>query len=157
MGKDDPWTNLLLYVVSFVLAAAAIFCLFWAMKTENEIFVLPFIAWMGLNILLALIFFVASIWSLIDPQSGAAHVINNIMADGNSTIIAENELEENRTKIQQFSTFVIVIALVVIALAIWFASVAYKYYTYLKAMKKARNPRNVVHHEIDTFKKEIKQ
>ena len=71
-------------------------CIILAMKTEKELLLLPAVLLCIIGVLVGLFFLIVSIWSLIDPQSDPAKVVNNFVVSSNQTSVEDNGLSENR-------------------------------------------------------------
>ncbi|CAI4226966.1 unnamed protein product [Auanema sp. JU1783] len=154
--EDQTWTCIIASSLVFAVTIAAVFLIFLAKKKENEKFLLPFLALMVLYMVVAVAVVICGIWSLIDPESGPFK--GTILHPTNGTLAGDaDESLSHHTGQTVTSAFFIVASLIIVALAIWFIFVVYKYYIYIKDMKNARNPQNVVYHEVNTLKREVKQ
>ncbi|PAV88978.1 hypothetical protein WR25_14937 [Diploscapter pachys] len=151
------WPTLGLHVFVLIGIFLVAICIILAMKTEKELLLLPAVLLCIIGVLVGLVFLIVSIWSLIDPQSDPAKVVNNFVVSSNQTLVDDNGLSENRGSIQVVSAVGAALSLLGIAICIWVAIVLFKYYTYLRDMKRARNPRNEVHYEVSTIKKGMHQ
>ncbi|CAI2355867.1 unnamed protein product [Caenorhabditis sp. 36 PRJEB53466] len=151
------WTTVILHFILLLGVIACAAALFLAMKSEKEKLLLPVAGIAAFGALISLIFFIFTIWSLIDPSGVTGQLVNNFVVSQNSSLTEDQGLEENREEIQAVSAVSVVLSLVGIAASIWVAFVVYKYYMYLKDMKFARVPKNQVHIEITDLKKGINQ
>ncbi|CAB3400720.1 unnamed protein product [Caenorhabditis bovis] len=151
------WTTFVIHCLLLLGVLACAFALFIAMKAEKEKLLLPVAGIAAFGALVSIVFFVFTLWSLIDPSGTTGKLVNNFVVSQNNTASADFGLAENRGDIQAVSAVTMVLSLLGLAASIWVAFVVYKYSMYLKDMKFARVPKNQVHIEITDLKKGITQ
>ncbi|CAD6187519.1 unnamed protein product [Caenorhabditis auriculariae] len=156
--NHGTWATFILHSVILVGIGLCAATLFLAMKTEKEKMLLPVVGLAVLGAVVALIFFFFCIWTLFDPVGESGKIVNNFVMTHNNTLQKDYGLEENRDDIQTVSAFGVVLSLLGLAASIWVAFVVYKYYMYLRDMKRARNPKTQVvqvNREVTALKKRL--
>ncbi|CAJ0583191.1 unnamed protein product, partial [Mesorhabditis spiculigera] len=132
--------------IFLVLAIFVYAMMLLAMKKENEMFLIPYFIFMAINIILFVLLFISSIWALIEPVSGPGAGFNQFLMRGNQTMEADHGLVENQEDIRIVSSVMIAAALLGLVVSLWFLMTVFKYFLYLRDMKRARHPQTIVYH-----------
>ncbi|TKR81825.1 hypothetical protein L596_015638 [Steinernema carpocapsae] len=129
IADDRPFYSWIPVAVVVLIMIVCSFLVLYALKSEKEIFFLPYIGLMVLSILLSVGVAVLGIWSLVSPRSGVADFLTN-------------PVQNPRSDSEVISKASVLLALAVLFLfcSIWFAFIMYRCFLYQKDVKIARHP-----------------
>uniref|UniRef100_A0A1I7Z2L6 MARVEL domain-containing protein n=1 Tax=Steinernema glaseri TaxID=37863 RepID=A0A1I7Z2L6_9BILA len=126
---DRPFYTWIPVAVVVLLMLVTSSLVLYAIKTEKEVFFLPYVGLMALSVLLSLGVAVLGIWSLVSPKSSVADFLVNPISNPRS----------NKEVIGKASVF-LALAVLFLFCSIWFAFIMYRCFLYQKDVKIARHP-----------------
>uniref|UniRef100_A0A7E4VPF0 MARVEL domain-containing protein n=1 Tax=Panagrellus redivivus TaxID=6233 RepID=A0A7E4VPF0_PANRE len=143
---DQLWGTL--EVASLIIEILVLLCLFYAIKKEKHMLLLPYVVYELIWVLTSIIIALLGVYAFIKPDSSVGHIIRGQLVEVTRLDQFEEEHREqngehlqtamNTSAIQLsalLTTFSFLISLVVSA---WWLLVVYKCYIYLKNLAAAR-------------------